>query len=68
MVLASDGVSAAHAHGLFEEIQASDASGVHTVDSVMYVGPPPVLTDLKLTGNVLSWRHAGTLRHATLKP
>ena len=51
-----------------ERIQASDATGTHSLDSVTSATPAPVLTDLKLTGDVLSWRHAGTPRSTTLKP
>ena len=51
-----------------EQIQAADGNGVRTVDSGRFPGSAPSLTDLKLTGDTLSWNHAGTLRTATLIP
>lgn len=51
-----------------EQIQASDGTGVHTVDSGRLPGSGPFLTALKLTGDTLTWNHAGTFRTATLTP
>jgi len=51
-----------------EQILASDNTGVHTVDASAFPGSGPFLTGLKLTGNLLSWSHAGTPRSVTLTP
>ena len=51
-----------------EEIQASDGAGLHTIDSGTFAGSGPSLTGLKLTGDTLSWNHAGTPRTMTLTP
>jgi hypothetical protein len=50
-----------------EQIQASDANGLHTVDSVSDI-TGTVLSDLTLTGDTLLWNHAGTPRTVTLTP
>jgi len=49
-----------------ESIDTSDRTGLHTVDSTKLPGGGPYLTDLTLTGDVLTWNHAGTLRSVTL--
>ncbi len=49
-----------------EQIQASDVTGLHTVDSSKISGDGPFLTGLTLTGDVLSWNHDGTERSVTL--
>ena len=51
-----------------EQIQASDANGLHTVDTSRIPGSGPFLTGLTLTGDVLSWNHDGTPRTITLTP
>ncbi len=51
-----------------EKIEASDSTGVRTVDSVKMSGSGPFLTRLKLTGDVLSWTHDGTPRILALTP
>jgi WD40-like Beta Propeller Repeat len=51
-----------------EQIQASDRSGLHTVDFTEAPGNGPFLTGLTLTGDVLSWSHDGTPRTVTLTP
>ena len=53
-----------------EQIIASDRTGVHVLDSSAEFEPQtgPQLTDLALSGDTLSWHHAGTLRTATLEP
>jgi hypothetical protein len=50
-----------------ENIQASDATGLHTVDTSELAGSGRSLTALTLTGDVLKWRHAGSPREVTLK-
>lgn len=52
----------------FEQIQASDGSGVRAVDSSTISGNGPFLTGLTLTGDVLSWSHDGTPRTLTMTP
>lgn len=49
-----------------EQIQASDAAGLHTVDSSGISGIGPFLTGLRLAGDVLSWSHNGSPRSVTL--
>ncbi len=49
-----------------EQIQASDATGLHTVDASKIPGAGTFLTGLTLTGDVLSWNHDGTQRGVTL--
>jgi WD40-like Beta Propeller Repeat len=51
-----------------EQILASDHTGVHSVDSGAFPVSGPFLTGLSLTGDVLSWRHAGTPQNVTLTP
>ncbi len=51
-----------------EEMQASDGNGSHIIDGARFPGTGQFLTDLKLTGDTLSWKHAGTLRTAKLTP
>lgn len=73
-VLGSDAVMAANitrqdSNGLSEQIQASDSTGVHTLDSVTAPnGPSQALTNLTLTGDTLTWQHSGALRSAQLQP
>jgi hypothetical protein len=77
LVLGSDAVSAVHTtvrdnNGCsctVEQIQASDSTGVHTLDSITEPdGSPPALTNLTLTGDTLTWEHNGTPRSAQLQP
>jgi WD40-like Beta Propeller Repeat len=49
-----------------ESIQASDKSGLHTVDSSKLPGSGPFLSGLSLTGDTLSWSDNGSPRSATL--
>jgi hypothetical protein len=51
-----------------EQVQASDGTGLHTVDSSKIPGNGPFLTALALTGDVLSWNHDGTQRSDPLTP
>jgi hypothetical protein len=52
-----------------EQIQASDSTGVHTLDSVTEPdGSPPALTNLTLTGDTLTWNHNGSPRSTQLQP
>jgi hypothetical protein len=51
-----------------EQIQASDATGLHAVDTSELPGPGPFLTGPTLTGDVLSWSANGTPRSVTLTP
>lgn len=51
-----------------ESIKASDKTGLHTVDSSRLPGPGQVLTGLTLTGDTLSWSHAGSPRSVSLTP
>jgi hypothetical protein len=51
-----------------EQILVSDGTGLHAVDHGAFQGKGPFLTNLKLTGNVLSWDHDGTPRSAVLQP
>jgi hypothetical protein len=41
---------------------------LHTVDEGMFPGDGHFLTDLKLTGDILSWYHDGTPRSVVLTP
>lgn len=76
LVLGSDAVSAVHTTVrdsgctcTVEQIQSSDRTGVHTLDSVTEAdGSPPALTNLTLTGDTLAWQHNGTPRSAHLQP
>lgn len=51
----------------FEQVEASDAAGLHTVDTSKLPGSGPFLTGLKLIRDVLSWSHDGSPRSATLR-
>jgi hypothetical protein len=83
LVVGSDALSAAHTTArnpkeapggppcicTVEQIQASDSTGVNTLDSVTEPsGAPAALTDLTLTGDTLTWNHNGTPRSAQLHP
>jgi hypothetical protein len=84
VVLGSDAVSAVHmtvhdatcepvqqhnCRRTVEQIQASDSTGVHTLDSVTETdGSPAALTDLVLTGDTLTWEDNGTQKSAQLQP
>jgi hypothetical protein len=77
VVLGSDGVMAAHTTevqqvdsvNVTEQIQASDSTGVHTLDSVTEPnGSPTALMNLSLTGDTLTWDHNGAPRSAQLQP
>jgi hypothetical protein len=50
-----------------EEIVANDSAGTFTLDSATtFYGASPMLTGLSLTGDTLTWSHAGTQRTAQL--
>ena len=51
-----------------EKIQASDGTGLHTVDSGKFQGSGPALTGLALAGDTLSWTHGAAPRQITLTP
>jgi WD40 repeat protein len=51
-----------------EQLQASDGSGVRTVDASEFPGTGPFLTGLRISGDVLSWSHSGMPRSVTLIP
>jgi hypothetical protein len=81
LVLGPDAVSAAHTtlEGAdtsdnpctctVEQIQASDSTRVHTLDTVTEPeGSPRELTNLILTGDTLTWEHNGSPRSAQLQP
>jgi hypothetical protein len=81
LVLGPDAASAAHTtlEGLdtsgnrcscrVEQIQDSDSTGVHTLDSVTEPdGSPTQLTNLTLTGDTLTWEHSGSPQSAQLQP
>jgi hypothetical protein len=84
LVLGSDAVSAVHttvqdANCLpvqvptctytVEQIQASDSTGVHTLDSITEpAGSPAALTNLVLTGDTVTWDDNGTQHSADLHP
>lgn len=43
----------------YEQIDASDSAGLRPVDKVVSpFGPAPALSELRLTGDVLSWSHS----------
>jgi hypothetical protein len=77
-VLGTDAVSAVHTtvrdnqymcSCTLEQIQASDSTGVHTLDSITEPdGSPTALTDLTLSADTLTWEHKGTPRAAYLRP
>ncbi len=77
LVVGKDAVSAIHStvhenipcSCAVEQIQASDAAGVRTLDSATEPnGTPTALTNLTLTGDTLAWKHNGTSHSAKLKP
>ncbi len=54
-----------------EQILAADSTGVHILDSTsnqyaINQTPPPLLTGLTLSGDALTWEHAGTPQSAQL--
>ncbi len=51
-----------------ESIEASDRTGLHTVDSSEQPGSGPFLTGLSLNGDTLSWSHDGSPRTSGLTP
>jgi hypothetical protein len=51
-----------------ERIVASDATGLHAVDSIRYPGYGTFLTGLTLNGDALGWYDYGNLRTVTLTP
>lgn len=75
LVVGSDAVSAVHttvsdngSTSTVEQIQASDGTGVHALDSITRPdGSPPALTNLTLTGDTLTWQHNGSPRSAQLQ-
>jgi hypothetical protein len=80
LVINSDGFTAAHttmyeegctqpptgAPCPTEEIQASDSTGVHVLDTAISQFGSPVLTDLALSGDTLTWKHGGAPESAQL--
>jgi hypothetical protein len=82
LVLGSDAVSAVHATVrdtdcgpiqdcgyTVEQIQASDSTGIHTLDTASEPdGSPAALTNLALTGDSLTWDDNGTQHSAQLRP
>jgi hypothetical protein len=84
LLLGSDAVSAVHAtvrdancapltvpscNDTVEQIQASDSTGVHTLDSINEPdGSPAALTNLVLIGDTLTWDDNGTQHSAPLHP
>jgi len=84
LVLGSDAVSAVHTtlqdascapiqqpncRYTIEQIQASNSTGVRTLDSVTEPdGSPAALTNLALTGDTLTWDNNGTQHTAPLHP
>ena len=52
-----------------EQIEASDSTGLHTLDSVSEPdGSPTELNNLALTGDTVTWTDNGTQRSAQLQP
>ena len=51
-----------------EHIVATDSTGTHILDSITTPGRPasPLLSQLALSGNTLTWNHAGTPESAQL--
>ncbi len=49
-----------------EAIQVSDSTGPHTVDTATSSTGKPVLTNLALSGDTLTWQHAGVPESAQL--
>jgi hypothetical protein len=84
LVLGSDAVSAIHTtvrdancaamlgppcSETVEQIQASDSTGVHTLDSITEpAGLPAALTNLVLSGDTLTWDDDGAQHSAQLHP
>jgi hypothetical protein len=84
IVLGSDAVSAVHTtvsddkcpyppdptcRNTVEQIEASDRTGVHTLDSASAPdGSPAQLTNLALTGDTVTWEHDGAPHSAQLQP
>lgn len=83
LVLGSDAVSAVHTTVQYascaaiqrllcantvEQIQASDSTGVHTLDSITGPDGSPGLTNLALIGDTLTWDDNGTEQSAALHP
>lgn len=83
LLLGSDGASAVHTTNrgnqlngtactcTVEQIQASDSTSylARTLDTVTQPdGSPPALTNLALTGDILTWEHDGTPRSGQLQP
>ena len=50
-----------------ERVEASDKTGLHTIDESESVGSNSLLTGLTLNGDTLSWSHDGSARTATLR-
>jgi hypothetical protein len=52
-----------------EQIEASDSTGVRTLDSITDpAGSPTSLTNLTLMGDTLTWDHSGSPRSVQLQP
>jgi hypothetical protein len=51
-----------------EQIVSSDATGVHTLDTITAPGMGAMLTGLTLTGDTLTWEHTSTPESAALQP
>jgi WD40-like Beta Propeller Repeat len=77
LVLGADAVTAAHTFGIncnlgsscptVEQIVANDSTGTHILDSITDTGPNKfLLTQLALSGDTLTWSHAGTPESAEL--
>jgi len=80
LVLGPDGITAVHtsltdcesllACTTTEQIVANDSAGTQTLDTATttapYQGASPVLTDLTLTGDTLTWDHDGSQRTTQL--
>jgi hypothetical protein len=80
LVLGADAVTAAHtlvadynypamSFTTVEQIVANDSTGTHSLDSITTTGPgpaPPLLSQLALSGDTLTWSHAGSPRSAQL--
>ena len=73
LVLGADGFSAVHTaqyatSALTEHILATDSSGVRTLDTATSTSPTSsaVLSGLALSGDTLTWDHAGTPESAQL--
>jgi dipeptidyl aminopeptidase/acylaminoacyl peptidase len=76
LVLGPDAVTAAHTFGyncaltpcqMGEQIVANDSTGTHILDTITDTGPDnSLLTGLALSGDTLTWNHAGTPESAQL--